>query len=74
VKSSEVKVTFDKVEDIYNLHKMFQIELSDRMEKWNEQEEIGSIYNMVSQSAAFTPVYTEPKEADFLRVPSCTCS
>ena len=60
MKSSEVKVTFDKVEDIYNLHKMFQIELSDRMEKWNEQEEIGSIYNMVSQSAAFTPVYTEP--------------
>lgn len=47
VKSPEVKVTFDKVEDIYNLHKMFQIELGDRMENWNEREEIGSIYTLV---------------------------
>ncbi|XP_052821087.1 rho guanine nucleotide exchange factor 10-like protein isoform X2 [Mya arenaria] len=48
VKKAEVKVTFSKVEDIYNLHMMFQIALSEKMEEWTEKEEIGSIFNMFS--------------------------
>ncbi|XP_045162260.2 uncharacterized protein LOC123527069 isoform X2 [Mercenaria mercenaria] len=49
IKKSEVKVTFQKVDEIASIHKMFQIEFSEKLKKWNTDEEIGSIFHVFSQ-------------------------
>ncbi|KAK3591042.1 hypothetical protein CHS0354_026056 [Potamilus streckersoni] len=39
-----VKRAFQKVTEIYNYHKMCQIELSDRMKNWHTRESIGNFF------------------------------
>ncbi|KAH3821319.1 hypothetical protein DPMN_123082, partial [Dreissena polymorpha] len=58
VRKPEVKVTFSKVEDIYNLHIMFQIALTEKMQTWNQNESIGSIFSMFSNDMTRS-IYSE---------------
>ncbi|KAL4221100.1 guanine nucleotide exchange factor 10-like protein [Mactra antiquata] len=48
-KKAEVKVTFQKVEEIVSIHQMFQIEFSDKLKNWNADEKIGTIFHVFSQ-------------------------
>ncbi|XP_067659618.1 rho guanine nucleotide exchange factor 10-like protein [Haliotis asinina] len=41
---SHVKIVFSEAEQILSHHKMFQIELADRVQKWDQEGKIGDIF------------------------------
>lgn len=44
LKNTKVGIVLKKIEEIARHHKMFQIELADKVKKWDEKEEIGGIF------------------------------
>lgn len=41
---SHIRIVFKEAEEILTHHKMFQIELSETVKKWDEEERIGHIF------------------------------
>ena len=40
-----IKTIFHKVKDILQCHNMFQIELSETIKVWDDEEKIGNVFN-----------------------------
>ncbi|KAJ8305074.1 hypothetical protein KUTeg_017373, partial [Tegillarca granosa] len=53
LKGTKVGIVMKKIEEIARHHKMFQIELADKVKKWDEKEEIGGIFAASNTEAKY---------------------
>ncbi|XP_076451656.1 rho guanine nucleotide exchange factor 10-like protein [Babylonia areolata] len=55
---SHVRSVFREAKEILNHHKMFQIELSDTVQKWDSQEKIGDIFTASFSKTMLVDAYS----------------